>query len=253
MKNFKNNKIRFISPIGPISPIRLIGLISLIGLIGLIGLISPIELIAHAQTESQFLASWQAKTYAPSWYQGKIFPLKDSAIEVSFELIENGKIADISKEKVRWYLNDKLYSNENKGLGRKSIIFLMPDYSGRSAEVRIEIFQYREGKTIGKIIDIPSVSPEVVIDSPYPNNRINIGASNFSAYPFFFSAKNLNDFGVEWSAMGQKSDAGGNPWQLNLNIDQRAPKNTEINLSVSVKNFLKELEFASRSLKLLVQ
>ncbi len=208
----------------------------------------------NAQTSPQFLVSWQTKTYVPSWYQGKIFPTKDSAIEVRFELIDNGRIVDISKEKIRWYLNDKLYSNENSGFGKKSIIFLMPDYPGKSTEVRIEIFQYKGDKTIGKIINISSVSPEVVIDAPYPDHKINVGASNFSAYPFFFNIKSLDNFGIEWSAMGQKADTSvAEPWLLNLNIDSQAPKGTEIDVSVSIRNLLKELEFASRSMKLFIQ
>ena len=209
---------------------------------------------ANAQSSPQFLVSWQTKTYAPSWYQGKIFPTKDTFVEINFELIENGKIADLSKEKVRWYINDDLAANEEKrGLGLKSLKFMMPDYPGRETEIRIEIFHYKGGEVIYKIFKIPSINSEAVIDSPYPNNKISVGLSTFKIYPFFFNAKSLSDLGVEWSAMGQKSDAGGNPWQLNLNIDQKTPKNTEIDISVSVKNLLKELEFASRSVKLFIQ
>ena len=47
----------------------------------------------------QFLVNWQSKNFSPSWYQGKIFPTKDSTVEVSFELMDNNKIADLSKKK----------------------------------------------------------------------------------------------------------------------------------------------------------
>ena len=43
----------------------------------------------------QFLVSWQVENYAPAWYQGKIFPVKDTPIVVSFELIENGRLVNL--------------------------------------------------------------------------------------------------------------------------------------------------------------
>ncbi len=208
---------------------------------------------ANAQSSPQFLISWQSKNYAPSWYQGKIFPTKDSIVEVSFELIDNGKIADLSKEKIRWYINDKLEKNEDNGLGIKSLRFSLPDYFGRETEVRIEIFHYKGGEVIGKIIRIPSVKLEVVIDSPYSDNKIGVGSSVFKAHPFFFNIKNFYDLSIEWSAMGQRSEGFENPWQLNLNIDQKAPKGMEMNLSVSVKNLLKEMEFAGKSVQLQIR
>jgi len=202
----------------------------------------------------QFLVSWQSKNYAPSWYQGKIFPTKDSMVEVSFELMDNGKIADLSKEKIRWYINDNLEKNEDSGLGIKSLRFSMPDYPGRTTEVRIEIFHYKDAGVIGKIIDIPSVWPEVVIDAPYADNKIGVGLSVFKAFPFFFNVKNFYDLSAELSAMGQRVEGSGvNAWTLNLNIDSKAPKDTEINLSVSVKSLLKELEFANKSIQLQIR
>ena len=202
----------------------------------------------------QFLVSWQSKNYGPSWYQGKIFPTKDSMVEVSFELMDNGKIADLSKEKIRWYINDNLEKNEDSGLGIKSLRFSTPAYPGRITEVRIEIFHYKGGEVIGKIINIPSVWPEVVIDAPYADNKIGVGLSVFKAFPFFFNVKNFYDLSAELSAMGQRVEgAGVNAWTLNLNIDSKAPKDTEINLSVSVKSLLKELEFASKNLRLVIK
>lgn len=209
---------------------------------------------ADAQTtEPQFLVSWQAKTYAPSWYQGKVFPVKGASVEVNFELIDNGKIADLSKEKVRWYINDKLEKNEYSGFGIKSLRFSTRDYPGQITEVRIEIFHYKDGDVIGKIVEIPSVRPEIVIDSPYSDNKINIGLSVFKAFPFFFNVKNLDSLSTEWSAMGQRSEGSGNPWQLNLNIDQKAPKGMEVGLSISVKNLLEEMEFGGKNLKLQIK
>ena len=71
-----------------------LGLISIIGFIGLIGFVGH---IGYAQNAPQFMVSWQADSYAPSWYQGKIFPVHGSRIKIGFELTDNGKIIDLSK------------------------------------------------------------------------------------------------------------------------------------------------------------
>lgn len=204
--------------------------------------------------EPQFLISWQAENYAPSWYSGKILPTKDTSVEISFELIDKGKLANLSKTKVRWYVNDELVKNEKNGLGIKSLKIITPNYSGQETEIRISVVDYLGGETLDRIIKIPVVGPEVLIDSPYPDKKISAGLSIFQAIPFFFNIKNLNSLSVEWSVNEQKP-AGlfFNPWLLNLNIGPETPIGTEIKLSVLVKNILKELEFASKKLQVYVQ
>ena len=88
------------------------------------------QTVTQTTSRPQFMVSWQAQSYAPSWYQGKIFPTKGSRINVVFELVDGGKIADLSKLKVRWYLNDKLVLNEKTDLALNHIFFkqmIMPD------------------------------------------------------------------------------------------------------------------------------
>ncbi len=203
--------------------------------------------------EPQFLISWQAQSYAPSWYQGKIFPINKTSIQVSFELIDSSKLADLSKTKIRWYINGKLVKNENDGLGIKSLKFIAPDYSGNNTEIRISIVDYR-GSALDRIITIPVVSPEVVIDSPYPDRKIDVNSSIFQAIPFFFNIKNTNDLSVDWSANGQKSQGSfDNPWSLNLKIDSQIPSGFEINIQSAVRNISNQLEFASKSIQLQIK
>jgi len=107
---------------------------------------------------------------------------------------------------------------------------------------------------LDRIIKIPVVGPEVLIDSPYPDKKISAGSSIFQAIPFFFNIKNLNSLSIEWSANEQKpAGLSANPWLLNLNIGAQTPTGTEIKLSVLVKNILKELEFASKSVQLQIK
>jgi len=210
--------------------------------------------LAGAQTSPQFLVSWQAQSYIPNWYQGKILPTNGTPTEISFELIDKGKLADLSKTKVRWYINDELVKNEENGLGIKSLKIITPNYSGQETEIRISVVDYLGGETLDKIIKIPVVGPEVLIDSPYPDKKISAGSSIFQAIPFFFNIKNLNSLSIEWSANEQKpAGLSANPWLLNLNIGAETPTGTEIKLSVLVKNILKELEFASKSVQLQIK
>jgi len=207
----------------------------------------------NAQAKPQFLVSWQAQNYAPYWYQGKILPIKGTPVSISFELIDNGKIADLSKTTVRWYVNDNLVLNENNGLGIKNLKINIPDYSGGQTEIRIVVLDYLPSGMIDKLIEIPVRGAEAIINVPYADRKIKTGSSIFGLSPFFFNIKDLSNLSVDWSVNGQKPLAGGNPYVLDLNIGSETPKDTAINLSVSIKNILKDLEFASQNIQLQVK
>ena len=215
-------------------------------LLGILGLN-----FVDAQSSPQFMVSWQAQSYVPSWYSGKVFPTQGSTVEVSFELIDGGKIVDLSSSKVRWYVNDKLIQNEQNGLGLRYLKTFVQDYSGQETEIRITIVDYR-GQALHKIVRIPVVRPEAVIDAPYPDWKISNGESFFQAFPFFFNVKNLGDLSFNWTVNNQPASETGNPQQLDLKVSSM-PSGADINISVAVKNLLKELEFASKSIKLVIK
>lgn len=220
-----------------------IGLISLISLIGFIGQ------IGYSQTTPQFLVSWQANSTAPSWYSGKIFPTKDSPVEISFELIDSDKQVNLSKTAVRWYINDKLEKNESDGFGIKYLKFIASDYPGQDTEIRISIPSYKNFGPLDKIITIPIAKPQAVIIAPYSDKKIAAGKSAFEAIPFFFSAQDLSQIIYKWFVDNRAvSDSGDNSRILDLNIPQEAPKETIINIKATAKNSLKETEFASGNL-----
>ena len=210
------------------------------------------QTVTQTTSRPQFMVSWQAQSYAPSWYQGKIFPTKGSRINVVFELIDNGKIADLSKLKVRWYLNDKLVLNEKNGLGVKSYSFQANDYAGQDAEIRIAIIGYKGGEQIGKIITIPIAYPEAVIDAPYSDLQINRGTTLLGAYPFFFNVSDLKNLSFNWNVNNQVAEVNDINRQqaLDLNIDQKAPSGFIADIKLTVRNLLDEMSFASDNVKL---
>lgn len=220
-------------------------------LLGLVFLLLPLITTAASP---KFLVSWQVQNYAPSWYQGKVLPIYQTPIEITFELVDGGKLADLSTTKIRWYINDKLVKNEIDGLGIKSLKIITPDYNGNETKIRMSIVDYR-GSNLEHIVSIPVIGPEVVINAPYPDRKINRELSAFQAFPFFFNIKNLNELSVGWSANRQvfKTQPGSNLWQLDFRADSSTPSGYLIDLEVVINNVLNQLEFASKNFQLEIQ
>ena len=99
-------------------------------------------------------------------------PSAGSNIEISFNLIDGGKIVDLSKTKVRWYINDELTVNEESGLGIKTLKFKAPQEVVGEIEIKIVVIGYKETE-IEKFITIPIEKVEVVIDSPRYDQKIS--------------------------------------------------------------------------------
>lgn len=200
------------------------------------------------QNEPQFMVSWQAKSFVPFWYAGKILPTKGSQVSVSFELIDAGSLADLSKSRVRWYVNDKLVRNEDNGLGIKSFQFTLPDYANFVTEVKITVLDYKSFSQLNKVVAIPSAAPKIAINAPFAD--LTAGKNPFEAAPFFFNIKKLSDLSYTWSANNQTAENGGNatPWLIDLEIDPLMPKNSEMAFSVLAQNKSNSFEFAEKKL-----
>lgn len=195
----------------------------------------------------QFLTSWQAQSYTPLWYQGKVFPTRGSVMEINFELINNNKIVNLSKNIVRWYINDKLVKNEKNGLGIKSLKFINNNPPGSEIEVKIVVLDYG-AEPLYKIVRIPVSQPEAVIDAPFAERKINKGKNLFRAYPFFFNVKDLNTLFFQWQANEQTAEPGANPRELNLDVDQQTPTGIKINIKTLIQNISDQFESASKNI-----
>mgnify|MGYP001562150461 CR=1 FL=1 len=203
-----------------------------------------------AQTAPQFLITWRSQSYAPSWYQGKVLATRGSWADVSFDLINNGKIVDLSKNKVRWYVNDDLKRNEDDGLGIKNFYFGVDNYSRDDINIRIVVVDYLD-EQIARIITIPLINSEVVIDAPYSGRRLSSGTNMFKAYPYFFNIDDLSKLSFDWTVNGRPAEgASGSADNLKLNIDNLAPSGFGIDVRATIKNLADEMEFASSQIKL---
>lgn len=227
----------------------------------LILLISHFSLLVfqqvNAQSSPQFFVSWKADSYVPEWYQGKILPNRQTSIKVNFDLIDNGKIVDLSATKIRWYVDDKLRRNEKDGLGIKTLQFIPPwsIVTRDTVEARIVVVDYK-GETIGKIINIPLVKPETVIQNFNFGGELDSGTHKFQVNPFFFNIRALNDLAFNWIVNGKLAidDSIDEPSNiLNLEIAPGLLANTNLKLEIGVEKLTDKSETARKKIELTIR
>lgn len=201
----------------------------------------------HTNAATEFMTNWEAKTYTPEWYTGKAFPTFQSFITVGFELIENGKIADLSKTGVRWYVDDVLYKNEINGLGIKNFTIYNQKYGGDTTSIKIVIPSYK-GAVLEKTIAIPVKNPEVVIDAPFFEKRATRQAHDLFAWPFYFNAASKDLLNIEWRAEGGAAQAAKVGDAFKLSIDRDVEEGTRYKIEAFIKNQRKTTEEARASM-----
>ncbi|MCH7677422.1 hypothetical protein IH879_21080 [candidate division KSB1 bacterium] len=206
----------------------------------LLGTFTPVA----GQATPEFLVTWKANTYVPAGYQAKALPIRGSQVEVSFELIDNGKIADLSRSTIRWFINFKL---QETGIGNKTFAFTITPYDNRIPSIKILILDYK-GAELKHLFDIPIAEPDVVIDT---NDQ-----RNFRGLPYFFNVNNINSLDFGWEVNDKKPEgAVDRPDLLSLDIPEiQLGESLDINISLIIKNLGNPLEFASaETLRLTVQ
>ncbi len=188
--------------------------------------------------------SWQANSYVPYFYQGKVLPTNNSEVTTSFELLSDGKVSDISRKNIRWYLDNQLYKS---GVGLKNISFIVDQFKRDDYQLKVSV----DGVDYPAVI--PVASPEVVIDNPYYNNSVKPGINLFRALYYFFNIKNVRELSHVWSANSITTESrANNPDILELEVPVAAV-GSEINLNLSVKNKKNNFEFADDKINLNVK
>lgn len=202
-----------------------------------------------AETAPELLITWSAQNYTPPDYAGKSMPTRGTSVGASVELIENGRLADLSKQEIRWILNNRLHKS---GVGLKNVSLIVPELTRDNQILRVSIVNFR-GKDIEKSVILPVVDPEVVINVPYPRNKIQSGENLFIALAYFFNVANLNDLSFVWSANGrntQSEDRIPNLLKLNASGGRAGDK---VDLSARVSNKKNPAELGAISVGLEIQ
>ncbi|MDO8442690.1 MAG: hypothetical protein Q7S81_00260 [bacterium] len=200
----------------------------------------------------EFLVSWRAINFVPPDYQGKIVPSKNSIIEISFDLLDNGKFVDVSKQQINWNVDRDSFKS---GVGLKSIITTFDKVSTKLVEIELPNYSDKiyGGAYLNKFVNIPAVSPEVVINAPYPNKTIGVKQNAFQAVPYFFGISSLGQLNFGWEVDGQKMENDPNyPSILALDLtSQGSPESgANILIKVLVKNITDLFEFAAKTINL---
>jgi hypothetical protein len=174
----------------------------------------------RAQTASsiapgELLMAWHANTYVPAGFPGKPLPTAQSTVTVTIQAIRNGKLASLSGELIKWYVNDHLVSS---GTGLQALRVGIPANPAGSVDVRVELPNATVEPTV-KTITIPIVEPQAVIVAPYPNATVPANTTaSFRATPFYFNTATARNLLYSWVVNDQAADATENPDQLDLSV-----------------------------------
>jgi len=183
--------------------------------------------------EPDFLVSWKANNYVPESFLGKSFPIYQTPVTISFELISRnvadaGKIFDISDRDVRWYVNSRLIG---KGNGLKTFTIKNSFFEGGKMNVKISVaFFDAEAKKgsqeyfANTYLTIPVVSPKIVIQHASFQRLVSAGSMlDVRALPLFFNGA-VNSLNVAWDVSGQKpQQTSQNPFELRISLPSPLP------------------------------
>lgn len=209
-------------------------------------LLFVVILLAEAQARPQVFVSWRAESYAPPAYGGKILPTAGSLITISFEVVDDGKLANLSKQTIYWYLNNDLIENRD---GVQSVAFNAPARAPSILELRIELPAYPSGLLL-KTINIPVVRPEAAIEAPYPDGQFSETRVQMAGSPYFFNANKINDFRFSWTINGEAAEGEESSREFIVNLNPDAPPGSTLNIGLTINNTSFTEEVASVFAKL---
>lgn len=186
--------------------------------------------------------SWKARTYAPSSYQGKILPGSSTPLLLSLDVFQSGKLVNISGMKIYWYLNNHLV---DRGVGLQSVSIRTPQSLGGGAiNIRAQIPDYPVDSLI-KSVEIPLVSPSVVIETPSIKDKLFSKTLQLKVIPYFFTVSDLSFLKFSWKVNEADVKAAEDPQNLVVNINADAAAGSALSVSATVSNPAGYFESAS--------
>lgn len=200
---------------------------------------------AHAQTVAapNFFVTWRSGAYVESAYQGKILPTAGAPLTIAFELIDGGKLANLSKTMIRWIKNDKIVQS---GIGLQTVTIPTSPIADRD-EIRIKIVvsQYK-GADLPHSFVLPVAAPEVVIRAPFVNRFIPTGTQTLRALFYYWNTDRAGTLIANWSLQGERLTTSGGNRAATITLPQSAAGQS-LHLTVSATNEADNLELASAS------
>jgi len=207
--------------------------------------LSLIFSVTKAQTKPQFIPFWRASAYAPAGFLGKVFPIEKTTIEASFELLNGGKLVDLSNKRIAWLVNGNVIKD---GVNQKSVTFKNYAFAGENAAVDIRVFN-PNGQADTYSFTIPVASPKLVIESPYDKDNLTGKNLNLTALPYFFNVSGLQELIFSWAVNGVSPEGNASePEQLLVTIPGATPLGVRVTVGASVENPASSIETAQDEL-----
>ncbi len=198
-----------------------------------------------APSVPKLFLTWSSNTYVPPGFAGKIMPTANSQITASVELIDGGKIVNLSKQNVYWYGNNNFLSG---GIGMQSVTFRAPDAAGGTIDLRAEVPNYSKGGQL-KTVAVPIVNPEVVLETSFPSGKFSSSPLQLAGQPYFFNTTGPARLNFNWSVNGQTPSGTENPQNLNIKFGPTMTPGSTLSVSLSVQNTDSKFQFETASKK----
>ncbi len=205
---------------------------------------------ARAQSsDTRFILTWRAKTFAPPGFTGKTLPVADSKVVASVEALRNGRLVPLAVQNIYWRLNDKFIAG---GIGLKTIEFTIPQNTVEAVTLMVELPDYEGDATI-ETIEIPVARPRVVIDAPYPNSSFSGTEISVRAMPYFFIVPSSENLTYEWTINGESPENAENPEILKIGVNADAPAGSALTIELRAANPRRTLEAGAHTIELFKQ
>ena len=211
----------------------------------IIFIFSGIFFATYATASAQVLISFEAKNFTPRDYIGKNLPIKNTLVEVGFELILENKIQDLGQSRIFWYLDEKLIQ---RGNGLKQIAFRTDNPVGSPHFVRIVV--NHKNREYENTLIVPIVEPKIIFTTP---KFLLVGENVISAAPYFFNAEKIEDLNFLWFINAEEKSR---EQKLILNLKPPLPVEPEllkINIALAITNKQNPLEVKRQVIDLLVK
>lgn len=209
------------------------------------GVFLVIPLFVFGQTTNPLIVTWQANNYFPADYAGKAAATPNSPIIVSVELVQNGKLTDITGANIKWYADNSIIAN---GVGQKTASFDAEQNAVGYQNVRVLV---NAGKSsFENSVRIPVVKSSVVITSSLKDRSVKPGDEVvFQALPFFFNIDSIKKLSFFWQINNQSAIGDKNKLTIKVGMPKSDFQNS-ILVSATAQNSDNPYEFNKGSLNL---
>ena len=199
--------------------------------------------IAAPDSEPIFFVSWQASSYAPAEFSGKRLPSIGTPIAASLEALGGGRVMDISREIIYWYLGDDLIES---GVGAQKIFFRPT--SGGIKKLRVVVGGGSGSPDVS--VSIPVVNPEAVIVAPTTNGKFGDQKIRILAKPYFFNVSSLENLRFTWRVNNQQPNDLKDPGLLDISLGKDVANNSFLNIVLGIENSSNPDEAATKIMSL---